>query len=255
LGDKHTQRERTEISNPFLESRASLYSTNDFVDPDPFSTVASIPSISTRASSGVVRTIIFSASLRTNSTDSTTRVLDEGERIRVRLAGNTAYNEDSIVSTVTTTTFTDDTITYTGTTRLNESAVADATMAITERNTEGSFERSRQLLLYPSIFDTRTTYHVDYIKDLPVLVLSTDEPAMSLQDRIVLVFGALSRGWIKQRDPETFAANRTFFLEKLARMKAKLEDSTDYGTLSVSDRYLARKRTVRTRNRRFESTN
>lgn len=233
---------RIEVTAPFVEHRPIYYSTTDFKDPDPFDSITSLPAISTRASAGYLKSIKFASSLRTDTTDTDTRLIDVGDRLRINASGNFTYNGDYIVATVSTTTNTDDTIQYVAKTVLSESAVADATMTIGKENGQTAHRQYRELLVYPSAFNERTTLHVDYIKNPEALVTDADEPIIPIEDRLVLVLGTLARGWVKARNEATASINIQLFRERLGRMKGDLQDSTDQARLMVNKRYLATKR-------------
>jgi len=240
---------RIESANPFFEGRPRFYTTGDFRDPDPYSSISGLPSISTRASSGLIRTIKFSSTIRSDTNDSTTRRIDVGDRLRIRLAGKEDYNIDSICSSVTTTDNTDDTVTYTALEPLQESAVADATMTITKANVEGAGEAYRRLLIYPHLFDEDTTLHIDYIRQIDVMLNDTDEPILPIEDRVVILYGALSRAWVKARNDSVATGNFALFQNKLGRMKAKLTDSKDNPQIVPNKRYLETKRSILAINR------
>lgn len=103
-------------------------------------------------------------------------------------------------------------------------------------------DRYRVMLLYPSIYDASTTMHIDYVKDIEPLELDTDEPVLPIQDRMVLVYGALSRAWSRERNPEEAARNLQLFQNKLAMMAGKLEDSFEQAQIVPKSRYIAAKR-------------
>ncbi len=115
--------------------------------------------------------------------------------------------------------------------------------------------RYRVMKVYPSIYEDPTTIHIDYVKDASPLSLSGDEPLMPVGDRIVLVYGALSRAWQRARNPESSQYNRQLFEQKLARMAGKLEDSTDKPQITPNSLYLSRKRSRGLPSSRMSSAN
>jgi hypothetical protein len=102
--------------------------------------------------------------------------------------------------------------------------------------------RYRLMKVYPSIFTNSTTIKIDYVKDATPLELDEDEPLMPIEDRIVIVYGALARAWKRLGDPTSAEQSERDFQEKLALMQGRVEDSQDTPQLSVQSRYLARKR-------------
>jgi hypothetical protein len=107
---------------------------------------------------------------------------------------------------------------------------------------ETESDRYRLMLIYPSIYQNSTTVHIDYTKEASALNLDGDEPIMPLEDRIVLVYGALSRAWVRERNPEESQRNYQLYQNKLGQMAGKLEDSFDTPSLSPSNKYISRMR-------------
>lgn len=103
-------------------------------------------------------------------------------------------------------------------------------------------DRYRVVRLYPSLFNQDTTLHVSYIQEVDALNLDADEPLLPIEDRIVLVYGALKQAWIRERNPETAAINATLFATKIADMKARYEDSSDFPTIEIDSVYTAQRR-------------
>lgn len=102
--------------------------------------------------------------------------------------------------------------------------------------------RYRVMKVYPSILANSTTLSIDYVREVTPLDLDSDEPVMPQGDRVVLVYGALVRAWKRMRNPEASEQSRRDFLEKLAQMAGRVEDSQDNAQLTPSSRYLSRKR-------------
>ncbi len=103
-------------------------------------------------------------------------------------------------------------------------------------------ERFRYARLYPSISQTPVTIDIDYIKKVSPLVDDGDEPLMPIEDRIVLVYGALSKAWSRERNPEEASRTYQLYQAKLARMAGKIEDGFDEPKLSMDTRYMGSKR-------------
>jgi hypothetical protein len=215
--------------NPKVEDRPSCYYTSDPVDPSSYSTIASLPALSTRASDGLIRTLVFATTVAA--------YLAEGDRIEITAAGSNDYNGEWIVASVSTTT-----VTFVARTPKTESATADATLVVKLLNTRGSSETYRELNYYPAVFEDRITLHVDYIKNPVPMEDDTDEPMIPIEDRMVLVYGARALSWDREGNSAMAAKNDSRFANKLARMSGKLEDSTDRPVLAVSKTYLKSKR-------------
>jgi hypothetical protein len=107
---------------------------------------------------------------------------------------------------------------------------------------ETESDRYRTIKIYPSIYPNSTTLHINYTKEVSPLEDDGDEPAMPLEDRIVLVYGALSRAWARNRNPEEAARNQAMFENKLARMAGRTEDTFDKPTITPDSNYMMRKR-------------
>lgn len=227
-------------SGPKLENRPSYSSTSDFVDPNPYSAVSDLPALTSRASNGLVRTLVFASTVAS--------LLDAGDRIEISLAGANAYNGQFIVSSVSTTT-----ITYTATSPYAESATADLTLTLQKLSVENNDERYRELLVYPSIFNAKTVLHVDYLKEALPLTEDDDEPLLPIEDRIVLFYAACQWGWSTiGRNSEEAARNQALYNNRLLRMVGKMDDSVDMPRLSPSKTYLGSKRqTQRQRDPRY----
>jgi hypothetical protein len=226
--------------SPAAEGKPRYYCTTDFIDPVPTSAITSLPAISTRASAGVVKTIVFASGLPS----AVTTAYSNGDPIRWRVAaaGAPSYNGDIFVSSISTTSVANDTITYTGKAELQESATADTTMSIRAIDTEADYDRYRELMLYPCLDTDRITLHVDYIKELPPLSADSDEPAIPLQYRRVLLYGALASAWTRNRNPEEADKNEAKYRQMLGKMAGQLQDSQDKPRLRPSQLYLNAKR-------------
>lgn len=216
---------------PFAEGRPLYFSTTDYVDPVAYSAVTGLPSLSTRASSGLVRTLVFSSDV--------SALLSEGDRIEVTGAGTYQYNGEYIVASVSTTT-----ATYVAKSYAQETATADASLTVKLLNTEASARRYRELLVYPSINNVRTTLNIDYIKEPFPLEEDSDEPLMPIGDRTVLLYGALMLAWGRERNTAEADRNAVLYQRKLEKMAGKVDDSTDLPVLKTSRTFLAAKRNI-----------
>lgn len=215
---------------PKAEARPSYYSTDDKKDPAPYSTISGLPAAESRSSVGVVKTLTFASSVED--------YLEEGASIEVTAAGELSYNGRWQVSSVSS-----DTITFTGTLSTAESTTADTAFVVKLLNNEKSIESAKDLVVFPAIFSSRTTLHVDFAKDIPPLEEDDDEPLIPLTDRNVLYYGALMIAWRSiGRNPEEAQTNAGLYERKLSKMQGKLDDSTDMPRLLPSKLYLGSKR-------------
>jgi hypothetical protein len=224
------QYRRHSVTYPKLEGRPRFYSTSDYVDPSPFSLISGLPLLSTAASDGLVKTLVFASTVAA--------YIQAGDRIEVSGAGlHYSFNGEWVVSSVSTTT-----ITYTSMVSVAQAASADATLVIKKDNNEKGLERYKELWVYPSIYTSRCTLHVDYTKEVAPLVEDDDEPLMPIGDRTVLLYGALMKAWTRERNPEEAARCERLYERKLAKMAGKLDDSTDLPILRTGKTWLAAKR-------------
>ena len=102
--------------------------------------------------------------------------------------------------------------------------------------------RYRVMKVHPSLYTTSTTLSVDYVREIVALDLDDDEPVMPIEDRAVLVYGALERAWKRLRNTEAGEQSKRDFQEKLASMMGRVEDSQDQAQIAPASEYLARKR-------------
>lgn len=107
---------------------------------------------------------------------------------------------------------------------------------------ETEADRFRVIKIHPSLTQSDITLNVDYIEEVDGLDADGDEPLMPVEDRIILVYGALARAWTRERNPNESARNRSEFNNILARMSSKLEDGFDKPQLIPDPTYISRKR-------------
>lgn len=107
---------------------------------------------------------------------------------------------------------------------------------------ETESDRYRLMRIYPSVSTLPTTLHIDYIKEVTPLELDDDEPLMPIEDRIVLVYGALARAWKRHADPQSAAESLRDYENKLAQMMGRVEDSQDKPQFTPDSAYLSKKR-------------
>lgn len=215
---------------PKAEGIPLYYSTDDYVDPNQYSTISGLPALSTRASDNQIKTLVFASDVSS--------YLSEGDRIQITGAGYYAYNGEFIVSSVSTTT-----LQYTGPITYNESATSDTGLTVKLLNVEGSSERYKELRVYPALYSQRLNLKIDYQKQVPPLVDDSDQPIIPMGHRIVLFYGALMFAWSQiGRNPEEAQRNATLFERKLTKMAAEFDDSIDLAQMKPDMTYLQVKR-------------
>lgn len=229
---------RAVVTQPKSEGRPYVYTTTDWKDPEPYAAISGLPASATRASSQLVKTIVFASSLGATETLS---YLRPGDRIQISSAGSFSYNIEAVVSSLTTTNNANDTISYTSQINLNESAVADTGIVIKKLSSEG-YERYREILMFPSLYNAATTMHLDYIKSVGPMESDSDEPLLPIKDRIVLFYGAMALTFNREKNPEDVAYWEAKYNAKLNRMAGKTEDSPDKPRFIPSTLYMNAKR-------------
>lgn len=220
--------------NPKVVAEPQFYSTTDYKDPAGYQDIASLPATATRASAGLVKTVKFAANVSS--------YLAEGDRIKITGASDATYNGEWEISDLSTTTNTNDTITFTGVTRLTESSTADTGMTVQLLSQKEDSEKYRELLVYPSLVTTNCLLHVEYVARVRPLEDTTDEPQMPIEDRLALVYYALYRVWTRMRNPEEAAKNLSLYEKKVNQMVGKWFDTQEKPKLEPSKNYLRRKR-------------
>lgn len=112
---------------------------------------------------------------------------------------------------------------------------------------ETETDRYRQVRLWPSVWKDDITLHVDYTQEVTELSADGDEPVMPIEDRVVLVYGALVKGWLRDRNPEAAAIAQQQYDRKIAQMAAKTEDSNDHPRIEIDDNYMEARRNTSVR--------
>jgi hypothetical protein len=222
---------RRRIRHQKWEGSPRMYTTSDWVDPDEYEVVSGAPTVTNRASSGLIKTLTLSAD--------PTNYFQVNNRIEISGADNRLYNGRFVISSIDASS---NTITYTGSIGFDETTTADTNINVKVQTNPGSSERVREMLIHPSITNDYINLHVDYIRYPIPLENDADEPLIPLEDRIVLLYGSLSRDWVRERNETTANANFQKYQKKLAEMKGKLDDSTDTVKLQASKTYLRDKR-------------
>lgn len=227
----HIFRER-QLLAPHEEGAPRFGTVWDWSRPDKFSAVSGAPNVTHRASAGLLKTLTFDADPST--------AYPVGTRIQVSGAGIDSYNGRFVVSSLDASNFK---LTYTGTLPLTQTSTADGSITLTTENGETTDNRYLEFLIHPSQDSSdKHLIHVDYIAQPIPLENDADEPLMPLSDRSVLLYGALSMSWVRERNEKTAQINEIKFERKLAKMLGKLDSHTDHVRLQVSKNYLAIKR-------------
>ena len=225
--------------NPKASSRPVYYTTTNFKDPNEYEAISGLPAPLQRKSNGLIKTIKFAATL--NDGEGVSRI-QVGDRIKISDAGSDHYNGSFIVSNIATSAITNDTIVYTGTVNASQAFTSDGSVVVLKKNVESSEERYRALLVHPSLLATKSTLKVDGILHATAMTNDSDEPLIPLEDRSVMLYGALWKAWARERNESESARNFALFQNKLAAMKSKMEDSVEFPRLTVSTDYLRIKR-------------
>lgn len=98
---------------------------------DYLDALSAIPAVTFRSSSGTTRTLVFASTLSSNSPDNDRLVA--GEAITVA-GGPASYNGNFVIASLTTTSVTNDTLTYTGVGSLDESSTATSAITVTRNH-------------------------------------------------------------------------------------------------------------------------
>lgn len=114
---------------------------------------------------------------------------------------------------------------------------------------ETESDRYRILKIHPSLTDVTVTLHIDYVKQAAALENDGDEPVMAIEDRMVLVYGALARAWGRERNEERAMFNQQMFDRKLAAMAGRTEDGNDRPQITPDSLYMQKKRGMGSRRR------
>lgn len=242
---------RLEATGTKSEGYPAYYTTTDYKDPEAYADIAGLPASATRTSSGLVKTIRFASTLGASETSA---LLRPGDQIEVIVSGADGYRYSSraTVTRLFTGSATNDSISYTGLVNWNEGATADTGIQVRKLEPE-SYDKYREIITYPGIFNARINLELDYIKQIVSLEADTDEPVVPLRDRIVLYYGALYHTWTRKRNPEEAGAARQLFQAKLDKMAGKTEDSPDKPQMVPSKLYMGAKRAgQRLRSRRTD---
>lgn len=93
------------------------------------------------------------------------------------------------------------------------------------------------LKLYPSIPDANYILHLDYFKQVEELINDTDEPLIPLNNRVILVYGAISEFASLQRDEVTSAIYDRKYKDELKKLASYITDTDDSPKFVVPDRW------------------
>jgi hypothetical protein len=219
---------------PRADGKPAIYYTTEFNDPIGASSISGMPALTSRSSAGVVKTLVFASSVPSE--------VVEGARIRVREAGQAGYNGDFTVVAVSTTNSANDTVVYVGASNEEEDATSDTAASVLLLSSPKETRRFRELLVHPALVSTRVTLHVDYIRQADDLENDEDEPILPVEDRMVLLYGALHKAWARMRNPEETARNLSLYQQKIQKMSGKNTDTFDNARLAPSRHYLNAKR-------------
>lgn len=238
----HHDWRRLSSSQPKRVGAPEAYYTSDFVDPIPTTVIANLPSLLSRKSDGVLKTLVYSAALPAS--------FITGVQIRVSRADEPSYNGTNFIAQLATTNIANDTLIYAGKEEHTELALPDPNLLVEFSASTKNRTRYRTMFLYPSLNQFNSLIHVDYQKQVSPLNEDLDEPIIPVDDRIILVYAALHRAWSRERNPEEAQRNLVLYKDKLASMAGQIQDSLDKPLLKPSRLYLSAKRNT-FRSRRF----
>lgn len=224
------------------EGTPEIYYTGDYIEVFPDEAIDDMPDLMSKGTQGIVKTLIFEAALPASIT--------VGTALRIKAANTPSFNGDIKVAKISTTNVANDTLIYSGKEEFTEPQGADHNLQVRRIITTADRSRYRMLYFYPAINNDNQILMLDYQKNVPPLELDTDEPLLPLDDRIVIVYGALHRAWSRMRNPEEAQRNVALYRDTLARMSGYIQDSLDKPLLQTSRTYLGHKRNS-FRSRRF----
>lgn len=219
---------------PKREGAPEIYYTGDYTEPFPTEAITGMPTLLTKGSQGVIKTLIFNAAIPAT--------VSAGTALRVKAANSPSYNGDIKVAKITTTNVTNDTLTYVGKEEFTEPHGADYNLSVKRILTTADRSRYRALYYFPAINNDNQILMLDYQKNVNPLENDSDEPLLPLDDRMVLVYGALHRAWSRMRNAEEAQRNLGLYRDALARMSGYMQDSLDKPMLKPSRIYLGQKR-------------
>lgn len=219
---------------PKREGSPHYYYTSDYTDPFPSTTIEDLPAVTERFSDGIVKRLVFASAVPAS--------IIVGKALQISAAGEPSYNGDVYVISIDTTRVANDTITYTGRSDTQETINPESDAVVKSLDTTHSRARYRELHFYPSINRAKALLHIDFSKETPPLENDGDEPVIPVDDRVVLLYGALQKAWTRERNPEEAAKNYALYQQKLQRMAGQLQDSLDKAMLRPSRLYLSSKR-------------
>lgn len=97
--------------------------------------------------------------------------------------------------------------------------------------------KSKRMVIYPAIADENYILPITYIKKMESLDADDDEPLMPVEDRIILVYGALADLYETLKDNDAFTIWEQKFAQKLQQMLSDHQEDDDYARLYVPDIY------------------
>lgn len=210
------------------------YYTGDFFEPFPDAAINGLPALLHHYSSGTTKTLVFASAVPASLTANTT--------LRIKGASHPSYNGEIAIARIATTNVANDTIIYTGFGEYTEQNTPDSGISIRLLSSTANRSRYRALFYYPALSENNLDLSLDYQKNVPSLENDSDEPIIPLDDRIVLLYGALNLTWRRERNKEEADTNLGLYRERLAAMAGQMQDSLDKPILQPSKLYLSGKR-------------
>jgi hypothetical protein len=218
-----------EISGGALIGSPSFYCEGGLEEPSPYIAISGLPAVSTRASSGLTKTIGFAANVDT--------YISVGDRIHIESPNSYEYTGDFIVSAVS-----GNTITYTARVDKQESTTADTDLTVQSLNTSNT-SPAPILLVYPAIQqrNQRINLVVDYQMFPSELIADRDEPLIPREHRSVLFFGAMWLSSDRETDLDRSDRYKVLMDAGIQKMLSKTTATPKTPTMRVSPSYLRTK--------------
>jgi len=106
----------------------------------------------------------------------------------------------------------------------------------------GTQKDDLKLLTYPHIPDTSYVLHIDYMIKVDALDADSDEPLIPLEKRHILVYGALSDMFLRERADDTGRFWEAKFTKELEEMEADSEFTDERPRLIVTGKWWRKRR-------------
>jgi hypothetical protein len=218
-----------QISGGALIGSPSYYAEGPMEEPSPYADISGLPTLSSRASAGLTKTLYFDGDPST--------LLSVGDRVHVESPNQYTYEGDFTISAVDS-----DSISYTARIPLDESSTADGNLYLQSMNTSNT-SPAPTILVYPSIMqrNQRINMVVDYQAYPSELIADRDEPRIPREHRTVLVDGAMWLSTDRETDLDRSDRYKVYFDQGIQRMLSRSSSTAKTPTMRVSNSYLKSK--------------